>query len=221
MQENRAHIAAAPRTVVGKKIRFLRRDGWLPANVYGRGVPSQAIQLKTREVEHLLAHTPRNALLALDLDQSPLTVLVKDVARKPTTGELYHVDFYQVSMTQQLRVSVPLVLTGESPAVKLHDATLLHAVDSIEVECLPGDLPTQITVPVDTLGEIDDAIFVRDLAIPPRVTVLTPADELVVKALAPTVEEVAPEEVEAAAAPAEAEAPVAPEAGEGGEPAAS
>ncbi len=86
---------------------------------------------------------------------------------------------------------------------------------------MPGDLPTQITVPVDTLGEIDDAIFVRDLAIPPRVTVLTPADELVVKALAPTVEEVAPEEVEAAAAPAEAEAPVAPEAGEGGEPAAS
>ena len=127
---------------------------------------------------------------------------------QPTTGELYHIDFYEVSMTERLRMAVPLVLTGEAPAVRLANATILHAMDSVEVECLPGNLPTQILVDIEKLAEIDDAIYVRDLTIPPQVTIVTPEDELVVKALAPTVEaEIAAEEAaeEEAAAPAAAE----------------
>jgi large subunit ribosomal protein L25 len=214
MQDNGTRVAAKPRTIFGKKVRFLRREGWVPANVYGNGLESKAIQVNTRETEHLLTHVPRNALLSLELDGSPVTVLVKSVMRKPTTGEIYHVDFYQVSMTHTLRMAVPLVLSGEAPAVRQYDATILHALDRVEVECLPGDLPTQITVDIERLAEIDDAILVRDLQIPAKVTILTPEDELVVKALAPTVEreeeveEEAAEEGEATAAPtAEAEAP--------------
>jgi large subunit ribosomal protein L25 len=143
---------------------------------------------------------------------SSATVLIKGVTRKPTTGELYHVDFYRVSMTQRLRADIPIVLVGTAPAVDLHQATLLQAINTLHVECLPGDLPAQIAVNVDQLAQIDDAIYVRDLDLGPGVTALTGEDDLVVKALAPTVEveEVAPEAEEAAPeeeAAAEAEVP--------------
>jgi len=209
MQDNRVRLAAKPRTTFGKKVRFLRREGWVPANVYGSGLESKSVQINTRDTEHLLTHTPRNALLSLDMDGSPTTVLIKDVMRKPTTGELYHVDFYAVSMTHTLRVSVPLVLTGEAPAVRLYNATVLHGLDTVEVECLPGDLPTSITVDIEGLTEIDDTIFVRDLNVPAKVTVLTPEDELVVKALAPTIERELDVEAEEAAEEAATEAEAA------------
>jgi large subunit ribosomal protein L25 len=202
MSESRVQVEAEPRSVLGKKVRFLRRSGRVPANIFGRGVQSAAIQVRTREIEHLLAHTPRSSLLSLQVDGAPeSTVLIKGVTRKPTTGELYHIDFYRVSMTQRLRADIPIVLVGTSPAVDLHEATLLHAMNTLLVECLPGDLPPQIVVNVERLAEIDDAIYVRDLGLPSGVTAVAGDDDLVVKALAPTVEveEVAPEAEEAAA----------------------
>jgi len=152
-------------------------------------------------MEHLLAHTPRNALLSMQIDGgSAATVLIRGVARKPTTGEIYHIDFYKVSMTQRLRTSVPIVLVGTSPAADLHGATILQAMDALQVECLPGDLPTRIAVDIERLAAIDDAVHVRDLELPPGVVALVDDEELVAKALAPTLEaEVTPEAVEAAA----------------------
>jgi len=198
---------AQSRTVVGKKVRFLRRQGWTPANVFGHAVDSTAIQLNTREMEHVLAHVSRNSLLSLEVEGgTPATVLVKAVSRKPTTDELYHVDFYQVSMTEKLRANVPIVLTGAAPAAETYDAMILHAMDALHVECLPGDLPGQITVDLSRLMEIDDSIFVRDLDLPRGVTAMVGEDELVVKALAPKIEEAVEEEAEAAAEAA-AEAP--------------
>lgn len=225
MREGSPQLAARPRTLFGKKARFLRRGGWTPANVFGHGVESAAIQVNTRDVEHMFAHVPRNALVSLAVDGTPAkTVLVRGVARKPTTGQLYHVDFYLVSMTERLKADIPLLLVGESPAAKLNNATVLSAMSTLAVECLPGDLPTQIEVDLERLAEIDDAIHVRDLALPRGVTAVVDGDELIVKALAPRVEEVeeeAPEEAEAAAAEAPegeaAEAPVA-QAGESEQP---
>ncbi len=202
--------------MIGKKVRLLRRQGWTPANVFGRGMDSTAIQLNTREMEHVLAHVSRNSLLSLDIaGGTPATVLIKGVTRKPTTDALYHVDFHHVSMTEKLRANVPLVLTGTAPAVETYDAVILHAMDSIHVECLPGDLPGQIQVDLGRLAHVDDAIFVRDLDLPPGVTALVGEDDLVVKALAPTIEE-APAEGAAVEAPAEgAAAPETAEAAEG------
>lgn len=212
---DRVEIAAKPRTVFGKKVRFLRREGWTPANVFGHHFDSTAVQLRTRELEHLLAHAPRNALLSLLLDGHQETVLIKVVQRKQTSTDLYHVDFYRVSMTERLRADVPIVFMGEAPAASMEDATILAAIDALHVECLPGDLPTQIEVDLSRLEHVDDSIYVRDLALPSGVTCLVAEDELVVKALAPRVEEEVPEVEEAeAAAEAEAAEAEAPEAAE-------
>jgi large subunit ribosomal protein L25 len=221
MHEQAERIAASPRTAFGKKARFLRRAGWVPANVFGRGVASVAIQLKAREIEHLLVHTHRSPLLALTVEGSPpATVLVKGVHRKPTTGELYHVDLYRVSMTQHLRMEVPLEFVGEAPAAKVHAAAILRVLDSLEVECLPGDLPGTIVVDLERLAEIDDTLHVGDLELPGGVRAVRDAEEIVAKAMRPTVVEAAAVE---GGAPAAAEPPggaaQAPSAG--GEPASS
>jgi len=203
MREGSPQVAAETRAVFGKKVRFLRREGLTPANIYGHG-ESAAIQLKTREIEHVLSHVPRMSLLSVNVQGGkPATVMVKAVTRKPTTGELYHVDFFQVSMTEKLRADIPITLVGEAPAVQMQNATILQALDSLHVDSLPGDLPPQIQVDISRLAEIDDAIYVRDLELPHGVAALVNEDELVVKALAPTVEE---EEVPAEAEEAEAEA---------------
>src|SRR6266542_1391706 len=99
MRDGGPQLAAEPRTVLGKKVRFLRRQGITPGNIFGHAVDSTAIQISTREVEHTLSQVPRSTLLSVnDQGSKQSTVMVKAVTRKPTTGELYHVDFFQVDM---------------------------------------------------------------------------------------------------------------------------
>ena len=208
MQEHAEPVAASPRTVFGKKARFLRRAGWVPGNVIGRGVQSVAIQLRSREIEHLLVHSRRSPLLSLVIEGSPsATVLVKGVDRKPTTSELYHVEFYRVSMTQSLRAEVPLEFVGEAPAAKIHSAAILRALDSLEVECLPGDLPGAILVDLGRLLLPEGTLHVGDLELPPGVRAVREADEIVAKAMRSTVEAEIAEEAAAEEAAAAGEAP--------------
>ncbi|MSQ23798.1 MAG: 50S ribosomal protein L25 [Chloroflexi bacterium] len=216
MEAQKVHLQARTRTLFGKRARYARRAGFTPGNVYGPGAPSVAVEIATKELERVLTYVPRNALISLAVDAaSDLTVLVQGVDRKPTTDELYHVDLYRVSMTRTLRIEVPLVLVGQSVAATMHDATILRALDSLHVECLPGDIPPEIEVDISLLVEIDDAIRVRDLKLPPGVRVLIDGDEMVVHAIAPTIAGELAAEVAAEAAAAE---PV-PKAVEASEPA--
>ncbi len=224
MRDNQVALAARKRTQFGKKVRFLRREGWLPANIFGPGAPSIAIEIPTREMEHILTHVPRSTLFSLKVDEDvETTVLVHGVDRKPTTSELYHIDFYRVSMTHTLKTEVPLVFDGEAPAVHNADAVIIQAMSSLAVECLPGDIPSQILVPLERLVAIDDSIRVGDLDLPRGVRALVDDNELVARALAPKVseaeagEEAAAESAEGAPESAEAAAETAAE----GEPEAS
>ena len=204
-------LDALPREVVGKKVRFLRRAGWTPGNVYGRGIPSTAIQVRERDFEHILAHTGGSTLLTLNgAGQAPRSVLLQQVKRFPTTGRLEHVDFYQVAELEKLHANVPLHLVGAAEAVTKHDATLLHPLDHLRVECLPGDLPAVIEVDLGPLVDFDRSIHVRDIVAPAGVVILNDPDDLVAKALPPRVTEgIAPSEEAPAVA---AEPQPAPEA---------
>lgn len=186
MRANTIALAAQPRSAFGKKTGALRRTGWTPANIYGAGEPSVAVQVVTRDVDRLLTHTSRNALISLEVEGTePVTVLVRGVARRPTSDELFHVDFLRINMTETLKSTVPIVLVGESPAVQLHEATILRALDALNVECLPADLPASIEVDISRLLEIGDAIHVSSITLPRGVTVLDDPTELVVHAVAP------------------------------------
>ena len=202
-------LEAEPRTVLGKKVKLLRAQGLVPANVYGHGRESIPLQLPEKLVVQRVARASRSMLFSLVLNGGePTNVLVKEVQRHPTSGKVLHVDFYAVRMTEKLKATVPLHFVGEAPAVKQFDGTMLHNLTAVDVESLPADLPQAIEVDVSGLETLDDAIHARDLRVPTGVEVLTEADEVVAKVLPPTVieEEVVEAEAEEEAAEAAAEA---------------
>jgi large subunit ribosomal protein L25 len=186
----RPKLAAARRTVTGKKVAYLRRDGKLPAVVFGRGLESDSVSLDTHEFESMRRHAGPNTLIDLSVDGgAPSPVLVYGVQTHRVTRRPLHVDLYVVRMTEELTVDVPLVSEGEAPAVEDLGGTLLHVIDHVRVRALPDHLPDAIRYSVEALATFDDAIHVRDLAIPSDATLLTDVDEVVAKVLPPRVEE--------------------------------
>jgi len=199
-------LQASKREVLGKKTRFLRRQGVTPAHLFGHGLDSLALQCDTPTLQRTIARAGMTRIIALDVegDKNPRSVFIREIQKEPRSGALLHVDFYQVKMTEKIKFDVPIVLTGEAPAMKEKGRTISHSLTSLSVECLPDDLPPQIEVDLSLLEEVEQAIFVRDIVLGPGVTVLDEADQMVVKVS--EVREEVEEVVEAVVAEEELEA---------------
>jgi len=214
----RLELEVSKREITGKKVRFLRRQGIVPANIYGHDIDSTPINVDTRSLKHLLAQTGKTDLIALKIDdsKSPVRVLVREVQRNPLTDEPLHVDFYQVSMTEKIKADVPLVFIGEAPVLKkVKNSSIFHLIDSLPIEALPDDLPHSLEVDISHIEELDQTIHVKDISLGHGITLLSDPEQMVVKVAEARKEvEVVPEVVEAeleeevaeAAAEAEAEA---------------
>jgi large subunit ribosomal protein L25 len=200
---------------------MLRRDGKLPAVVYGHGVASASVTIDGHDFELLRRKAGPNALVDLSVDgNDPNPVLIHDVQVHPVTHRPLHVDLFLVQMTVELTVDVPLVPTGVSPAIENDGGTLLHAIESVRIRALPDHLPQSIEYSIESLVDFDAAVHVRDLAIPSDVTLLTDPEEIVAKVQAPRVE--VEEPVAVAEGEEEAEGEEAAEgAAEGAAPAGS
>ena len=168
----------------------MRRDGRLPAVVFGRGLTSDNVSVDAHEFESLRRHAGANTLIDLSVDgEKPAPVLVHGVQLHRVTRKPLHVDLYAVRMTEELTVDVPLVSEGESEAVENAGGTLLHVIDHVRVRALPDHLPEAIRYSIVALQTFDDAIHVSDLVIPADATLLTDPTEVVAKVLPPRVEE--------------------------------
>jgi large subunit ribosomal protein L25 len=190
-----------PRTVVGKQVKALRREGNVPAVLYSRRGEPVILQANNRELLRVLARAGGSRLVKLNIagsKEAPMA-LVREVQREPIKGTLWHVDFFGVSMTEVIKVEVPIRYDGVSPAVTRNEGVLIHAMDSIEIECLPGDLIDAIAIDVSTLDKVGDVIRVSDLQVPATVKLLADLEATVTR-----VSHLAAEEVEAPAAAAEA-----------------
>lgn len=209
-------VTAEPREVVGKSVNSLRRQGILPAVVYGHGKASQPIQLDARVFDELLRHVTRNTLVDLKVGSGRATpVLLQGIHEHPVRRQPIHVDFYVVKMTEELTVDVPIVHTGESHAADKLGGTLLHLREHVSVRALPADLPHSLELDITTLRDFDAVLHASDLVVPDGVTVLTDPEEPLARVQPPRIEE---ELVAAAEAPgAEAPAAGAPAEGESGQ----
>lgn len=191
-------LPATNRSILGKKTRFLRRQGITPVHLFGHGLKSQALQCDTANLQRIIAQAGMSRLISLKIedDKQPRVVFIREIQRDALSGEPLHVDFYQVRKTEKIRVDVPIVLVGEAPAMKEKGRSLLHGVTSLSIECLPDKLPPQIEVDLSPLEEAEQPIFVRDIFLGQDITVTTDPDQLVVKvseARVEVVEEVAEE----------------------------
>ena len=207
----RRELPVETRQVTGKKVAALRRGGMLPGNVYGRGLDSISIQISTDDMDKMLKQASANEVLDLKIDGKGEVrpVVIQKVQRHPITSSPLHAEFYQVSLTDKMRADVPLVVIGESEAVKTYNGVLMSALESLQVEALPLDLPSRIEVDITPLIELEQSLHVSDLPIPANVTVLTDPEVMVVKISSPRVavegEEAAAEGEEGAEAAAEGE----------------
>lgn len=198
---------AEPRSVLGKAVSRLRRQGVLPANVYGRGLESTAVQLPSREARTLLHEHGVNTLIQLQVagEPRPRSVVVRSVQRHPVSHELQHLDFYQVDLQRPIQGAVSITVIGEAPAVHMYRGVLLHGAESVQVEALPAEMPTHIEVSVDSLTELDTQVTVADLQLPAGVTVLSPPDLILARVARPRVAAEGEEVPEGEEAPAAAE----------------
>ena len=207
-------LAVRPRALFRKKSRFLRRAGIIPANLYGAGIDSFALQVDAKDLIRTIATTSRNTPLELLVhnESKPRTAFIWKVQRHHVTDEILHVDFYHVEATRTMHAQVPLILTNVDPTLEQFQRRILQLLPALDVETLPADLPTEIQVDASGLTEIDDVVKVSDLAVSDKVTVLVDAATVVVK-VAPIVIRVLDEEEKPAAEAAVEEGEAAPAEG--------
>ncbi|MDP3965061.1 MAG: 50S ribosomal protein L25 [bacterium] len=171
-------LEAQSRKVLGKKVDQLRRDGIIPAVIYGSSVKTVPIQVSYKQFEKLYGEAGESSLVDLTVDEGKaVAVLIQSVTRHPLTEKLEHVDFYQVDLTKKIIAEIELRFEGEAPAVKELNGTLVKSLDKIEVECLPQQLVPEIIVDVSSLKTFDDMIHVSDLKIPEELELKDNPDE--------------------------------------------
>jgi len=209
-------LSAATRDILGKKVRFLRRQGLTPANLYGRNVKSTALQVDTTQLKHTLAKAGKSSLVALKVDSAkrPKMVIIRDIQREPLTGGLLHVDLYQVKMEERIKIEVSLLFIGEASAIRDRGGILVQNMNSVEVECLPANMPHNIEVDLSVLTELDQAVHVKDLSFDEGVTILTDPEQSIIQIARSKVEVEIAEELTEAEAEAEAEEEMAEVASE-------
>ena len=196
-----ANLTAEPRTVLGKKVARLRRAGKLPANIYGRNVPSTAITLDTHDFELLYRHLLPTTVIDLRVDGQMRPVLLAKADVNPRTSRLVHIEFKQVNLREKVQASVRVVGVGRSELMARGEAILLQSLDAVEVSALPDDLPPNVEVDLAALIDFNAAIHVGDLPLDhSKIDLLTPRDELVFKLAPPQRRE---EELEAEAVEAQ------------------
>lgn len=200
-------LAVAARQAAGKSAnKKLRRQGWVPAVVYGHSRETLPLQVGLQELTKALGGiTGRNVVITLKVENqgksSNKTTLIKEIQRNPLSGEVLHIDFYEVSLTKEIKVEIPVVAKGEAVGVKMDGGVLDHSLWLLEVSCLPTQIPERIEVDVSNL-KIGDSIHVKDLAVLPGVKILSNPETSVFSVKLPTKEA----EIPAAGAVEEAEA---------------
>jgi len=187
-------IPAEKRMVTGKQVKALRREGKLPAVIYGYGIDPISIVLDAHSASRILARASSSTLVTIELDGKQYPTLVREKQLDYIRNSLIHVDFLAVSMTEKITANVGVHIVGEAPAVKEFGAILVTGLTELEVECLAADLPERFTVDVSGLAEISSGVYVKDITPPPNVEILSDPEEVLVVATAMAEEE--EEEVE-------------------------
>ncbi len=201
MTTDTAMLQAEPRTVLGKAVKGLRRQGITPLHLYGAGQPSDSLQASTADLRRVLLRVGTSQPVFVHVGSDRQLAFVQDIQFHPVRREVLHVDLLRVNVAETVQVEVPVFLEGDAPAARMLGGNLLQTLSTVLVECLPLEVPQSLSADVSGIDDFEKAVRVADLTIPDGVTVITPPEQVVVHAQAPVA---AAEDEEGAAAPAEA-----------------
>lgn len=180
---NRIPLQAQEREILGKKVKKLRRDGFIPAHVFGNKIETEHVTVNALDFKKVYDQTGETGLIDLKIGAEKVRpVLVRDIQRNPVKNTPIHIDFYQVNLLEKVIVPVPVVLIGEEPElVHMGEAVVIQPISEVEVEALPADLPENIEVDITALKAIDDSITVSQLVVPIGIEIKADGDAVVVK----------------------------------------
>ena len=176
-------LTAQKRTVKGKQVGALRRQGFLPGIIYGKlgkaHIDPIMIQLNLHDASKIIKLLTGSSLVTVDVEGKEYPVVVREVQKDIIYGTLRHVDFMAVSLTEKLQTAVPIELIGQAPAEMTMAAVVVTGISELMIECLPQDMPERIEVDATLLVDMDSAIFVRDLVLSDSVEILSDPDDLI------------------------------------------
>ncbi|MEI6835745.1 MAG: 50S ribosomal protein L25 [Candidatus Falkowbacteria bacterium] len=162
---------------------------FVPAILYGRGVASVSLKVRRGDLDKVVGLAGESNLILLEHEGGKVKVLIKEIQRSGLNGSLLHVDFFQVNMTSKINTEIPLHFVGESKAIKEMSGSLIKDIDSLEVECLPGDLVDHIDVDISVLKEFHDEISTSDLILPKGIELASDVNRIIASVIPPRVQE--------------------------------
>ena len=190
-------LKAKKREILGGKVKHLRREGILPANIYGKKVKSQAVQVNMADFIKVYKKAGETGIINLAVDGSKKPVLIHNVQTDPVSDQAIHADFFQVNLKEKVTTQVPVELSGSSSGEKEGKGVVVQQTDEVEVEALPTDLPEKFEVDLTKLKEVNDAIYIKDISYDKKkVKIESDLDQLIVKLEPPRKEEVVVKEEE-------------------------
>lgn len=183
-------LKAEQRKILGRKVKTLRREGFLPANIYGKKVKSEAVQVKLDDFDKIFRKVGETGLVDLTVGKKKRPVLIHNVQVDPVTDAVIHADFLHVNLKEKVSAQVPIELSGEAPAEKEGKGTVVQYIDEIGVEALPRDLPEKFEVDLSGFAKIDAQVQVKDLVVDKgKVEIQNEPGQIVVKVEPPRKEE--------------------------------
>ncbi len=208
----RTKIQVELRKITGKKVKKLRKEGLIPANIFGKDLKSISVQVDLKEFQKAFREAGETALVDVKVGADTFPSLIHNLQRDPRYDSVIHVDFHKVNLKEKITTAVPVILEGESPAAKSGIGLLLQTLNEVEVECLPTDIPQNFVVDAEKLTEVGQTVHVKDLKVEKdKVEIKTDAEEVVVSVqnaeMKEVIEEtpVTPEDVEATSEKGEGE----------------
>ena len=192
-------LAVQPRTIFGKKLKKLRREGNVPANIYGQDFKSESVSAAFKDFTKVYKVARETGVVYLDLNKKELPVLIKNVQRHPVNDSLVHIDFRKIDLKQKIQTEVPVKTVGQSEAVSQKGGVLLTQSETLMIEALPTDIPPHIDVDISSLKELGQEIKVSDLAKSDKYEVKEEADKVVFSVVEHKEQEVLPQTTPAVA----------------------
>jgi len=183
-------LQAEKRKILGKKTKSLRKQGLIPAILYGHKIKSTPLTINEKEFDQVYDEAGQTTLIDLKVqDEKAQKILIHEIQADPVSDNIIHLDLLQVKMTEKLKTEVPIETEGTAPAVTDLDGSLILNKDTVEIECLPQDLIHKIEVDISRLKTFEDRILVKDLKVPENITILENPQEVVALVTPPRTEE--------------------------------
>jgi len=192
-KQEKTKLSAQIRTLTGKKAKKLRKQGLIPANIYGPEFKSTSISINFKEFLNTYKIAKETGIVYLQLEKDEIPVLIKHIQKHPVSDEILHVDFRKIDLKKKIETEVPVKVVGTSEAVSQKGGVLLTQSEFLLVEALPEDIPQEIEVDISSIKDIGQEIKVADLKKSDKYTIKTSPDKVVVSVIAHKEESITPE----------------------------